>query len=299
MWLRSEVEQLTGVAKRKIQRLCDQNMNKDGLAFWKPAVSKPGYSEYDETDLLVFLLVGKFCAAGYTLREIKPAFADMACSSEGFARSLKGKRDHLERERARIDAELEALGQIEAAASLPGDSLACVTDNFDALVFSEAARCLNDACMRALKQYPELADEAMRVIEASGVDLSDLDAYESLEDYAFNVFENLEGSNVEAQVERVFTEFSNLYEAGCKADSEEMRVFLSNTARKWTRVQSDAETLFALHFMELLLEHPFMKVFVECGFGSGASSYLVEALQNAIGHFNEFATESEIQLATE
>ena len=153
--------------------------------------------------------------------------------------------------------------------------------------------------MRALKQYPELADEAMRVIEASGVDLSDLDAYESLEDYAFNVFENLEGSNVEAQVERVFTEFSNLYEAGCKADSEEMRVFLSNTARKWTRVQSDAETLFARRFMEHLLEHPFMKVFVECGFGNGASSYLVEALQNATGHFNEFATDSEIQLATE
>lgn len=297
MWSRSQVEQLTGVAKRKIQRLCDQNTNKDGLAFWRPAVSKPGYSEYDEADLLVFLLVGKFCAAGYALREIKPAFADMACSGEDFAQNLNAKREHLEKERARISAALEALGQIEAAAGLPGENHACVTDNFDALFFNEAARCLSDACMRALRQYPELADEAMRAIEAPDVDLSCLDAYEGVEDYVFDMFDHLKGSDAVAQVERLFTEFNGLYEAGYKADSVEMRAFLTDTARKQARARSGAETLFILHFMVLLLEYPFMRVFVECEFGNGASSYLMEAMQGAIRHFDELTPDSKILLA--
>ena len=54
MWKRSEVERLTGLGRHTIQDLCNQNTSRDGLGFWEPAVMKPGYSRFDEGDLLLF-----------------------------------------------------------------------------------------------------------------------------------------------------------------------------------------------------------------------------------------------------
>ena len=54
MWERSQVERLTGLSRHMIQDLCYHNTKGGGLGFWEPAVSKPGYSRFDEGDLLMF-----------------------------------------------------------------------------------------------------------------------------------------------------------------------------------------------------------------------------------------------------
>lgn len=87
MWKRSQVEQLTGLTRHTIQDLCNPNTAGDGLGFWRPAVSKPGYSRFDEGDLLAFYLVRQLTKAGFTLREVEPAVFDLLEDDGSFGRA--------------------------------------------------------------------------------------------------------------------------------------------------------------------------------------------------------------------
>lgn len=70
MWKRSEVEGLTGLERHVIQNLCNKNASRDAIGFWEPAVMKPGYSRFDEGDLLAFYLVRQITRSGFSPSEV-------------------------------------------------------------------------------------------------------------------------------------------------------------------------------------------------------------------------------------
>lgn len=121
MWKRSQVEQLTGLTRHTIQDLCNPNTAGDGLGFWRPAVSKPGYSRFDEGDLLAFYLVRQLTKAGFTLREVEPAVFDLLEDDGSFGRALLRKATTLRRRRAEIDDRLATLEYLEVVVEAPVD----------------------------------------------------------------------------------------------------------------------------------------------------------------------------------
>lgn len=116
MWKRSEVEQLTGLGRHTIQDLCNQNTSRDGLGFWEPAVMKPGYSRFDEGDLLAFYLVRQLIKVGFTPAEVGPVVLEMAENSDEFVSLLRRKAHDLNARRAAIDEQLASLERFDGAA---------------------------------------------------------------------------------------------------------------------------------------------------------------------------------------
>lgn len=121
MWKRSDVERLTGLTRHMIQDLCNPNTSRDGLGFWEPAISKPGYSRFDEGDLLAFYLVRQLMKAGFTLKEIESAVFDLMEDDDSFERALRRKATVLHRRRAELDSKLSALEYLEVAATAATD----------------------------------------------------------------------------------------------------------------------------------------------------------------------------------
>ena len=121
MWKRSDVERLTGLTRHMIQDLCNPNTSGDGLGFWEPAISKPGYSRFDEGDLLAFYLVRQLMKAGFTLKEIESAVFDLMEDDDSFERTLRRKATVLHRRRAELDSKLSALEYLEVAATAATD----------------------------------------------------------------------------------------------------------------------------------------------------------------------------------
>lgn len=121
MWKRSDVERLTGLTRHMIQDLCNPNTSGDGLGFWEPAISKPGYSRFDEGDLLAFYLVRQLMKAGFTLKEIESAVFDLMEDDDSFERALRRKATVLHRRRAELDSKLSVLEYLEVAATAATD----------------------------------------------------------------------------------------------------------------------------------------------------------------------------------
>ena len=121
MWERSQVEKLTGLSRHMIQDLCYHNTKSGGLGFWEPAVSKPGYSRFDEGDLLAFYLVRQLMKAGFTLKEIESAVFDLMEDDDSFERALRRKATVLHRRRAELDSKLSVLEYLEVAATAATD----------------------------------------------------------------------------------------------------------------------------------------------------------------------------------
>ena len=121
MWKRSDVERLTGLTRHMIQDLCNPNTSGDGLGFWEPSISKPGYSRFDEGDLLAFYLVRQLMKAGFTLKEIESAVFDLMEDDDSFERALRRKATVLHRRWAELDSKLSALEYLEVAATAATD----------------------------------------------------------------------------------------------------------------------------------------------------------------------------------
>ena len=128
MWKRSEVERLTGLGRHTIQDLCNQNTSRDGLGFWEPAVMKPGYSRFDEGDLLAFYLVRQLIKVGFTAAEVGPVVLEMAEKDDAFVCALRKRAHILVNQRSEIDAQVAALERFEeaAAGSAPEERLYAV-----------------------------------------------------------------------------------------------------------------------------------------------------------------------------
>lgn len=117
MWKRSEVERLTGLERHTIQDLCNKSTRHSGLGFWEPAVMKPGYSRFDEGDLLAFYLVRQLTGAGFVPARVGGLVFDMLDEGDGYLLALEGQRLRLDGQRAKINSQLAALGRLEVAAS--------------------------------------------------------------------------------------------------------------------------------------------------------------------------------------
>ena len=128
MWKRSEVERLTGLGRHTIQDLCNQNTSRDGLGFWEPAVMKPGYSRFDEGDLLAFYLVRQLIKVGFTAAEVGPVVLEMAEKDDAFVCALRKRAHILVNQRSEIDAQVATLERFEeaAAGSAPEERLYAV-----------------------------------------------------------------------------------------------------------------------------------------------------------------------------
>lgn len=129
MWKRSEVERLTGLTRHAIQDLCNQNTAADGLGFWRTAIAKPGYSRFDEGDLLAFYLVRQLTRAGFALAEVEPAVFELWEDDEAFGKRVARKAELLQAERVRLDARSEAIDVLgHAARELPAERLRAIVD---------------------------------------------------------------------------------------------------------------------------------------------------------------------------
>lgn len=117
MWKRSQVEQLTGLTRHMIQDLCNPNTSGDGLGFWEPAVSKPGYSRFDEGDLLAFYLVRQLMKAGFTLKEVERAVFSLLEEGDAFVDTLRNKERQLLTRLADLSEKLATLEYLEDAAA--------------------------------------------------------------------------------------------------------------------------------------------------------------------------------------
>ena len=117
MWRRSEVEQLTGLGRHTIQDLCNQNTSRDGLGFWEPAVMKPGYSRFDEGDLLAFYLVRQLTKIGFTPAELGPVVLSLTEKNNEFVGFLRERAHVLSARRATLDEQLAGLERLEEAAT--------------------------------------------------------------------------------------------------------------------------------------------------------------------------------------
>lgn len=143
MWERSQVERLTGLSRHMIQDLCYHNTKGGGLGFWEPAVSKPGYSRFDEGDLLMFYLVGQLKRAGFTLREVEPTVFAILENDDSLVRTLQGKADELHARRAELADQLSALECLkDAVSSKPADRLYAV---MEAVLVQSVDRAVEDA----------------------------------------------------------------------------------------------------------------------------------------------------------
>ncbi len=143
MWKRSEVERLTGLTRHMIQDLCNQNTAGDGLGFWRPAVHKPGYSRFDEGDLLAFYLVRQLMRAGFTLAEVEPAMFELWEDDASFGGRVAQKAELLQVERVRLNARGEAIGVLERSAHEPP------SERLRAIVDEALGRSLRHAVARA------------------------------------------------------------------------------------------------------------------------------------------------------
>lgn len=158
MWKRSDVERLTGLTRHMIQDLCNPNTSGDGLGFWEPAISKPGYSRFDEGDLLAFYLVRQLMKAGFTLKEIESAVFDLMEDDDSFERALRRKATVLHRRRAELDSKLSALEYLEVAATAaPDDRLYAV---MEVALTQSAERAVHVATTEA--QAAEADEELVR-----------------------------------------------------------------------------------------------------------------------------------------
>ena len=187
MWRRSEVEQLTGLGRHTIQDLCNQNTSRDGLGFWRPAVMKPGYSRFDEGDLLAFYLVRQLTKVGFAPAELGSIVLEMTEKGDAFVCALRARAHILAHQRSEIDARMDALERFEdaAAGSAPEERLYAV---MTAELAASAERAVNAAaselrvsgmsCERARERLVRAACDLVASIrgEAVGASIDEVEA---------------------------------------------------------------------------------------------------------------------------
>ena len=89
---------------------------------------KPGYSRFDEGDLLAFYLVRQLTKVGFTPAEVGPVVLEMAEKDNAFVCALRKRARILVNQRSEIDAQVAALERFEeaVASSAPEERLYAV-----------------------------------------------------------------------------------------------------------------------------------------------------------------------------
>ena len=81
---------------------------------------KPGYSRFDEGDLLAFYLVRQLIKVGFTPAEVGPVILSMTEKNHEFVSSLRKRAHDLNARRVAIDEKLASLERLEEAMLVPG-----------------------------------------------------------------------------------------------------------------------------------------------------------------------------------
>lgn len=318
MWKRSEVERLTGLTRHMIQDLCNQNVSGDGLGFWEPAVSKPGYSRFDESDLLAFYLVRQLTKAGFTLREVEPAVFDLLEEGDAFAEVLRAKEQRLRERQSKIDASLQVLSYLEdAAAAAPGERLQTV--------MAEALEQSLQRALAAAAQDARSAGEALPPRERAHVARqAHMVIAEIVVAVQGDVPQRLLGMvgdmPSEEAVRSTFVHLSErlagLLEAGEKPESRSAAAFswvlasclagqvrrgglgesFEETSGRWVReapANARATRCYALRVLARFLSEPENGVPVELVLGNGSFSYLAQATAACVNELDNVANEKE------
>lgn len=175
LWMRSDVEKLTGLTKRSVQELCGRKRRSHDVGFWRPVESRPGYSRFDEADAVVLHLAGRLHAAGFTLAEMENAIraalvrrarsddSEVSDEADEFGSLLASKAAVLRAERERIEAREQALKEIRAEAASSQDAGECRLASLDRGFLHGAFRRGIEAAVKR-KSLPEPC--AQRALDA-------------------------------------------------------------------------------------------------------------------------------------
>ena len=148
---------------------------------------KPGYSRFDEGDLLAFYLVRQLTKVGFTPAEVGPVVLEMAEKDDTFVCALRKRAHILVNQRSEIDVQVAALERFEeaAAGSAPEERLYAVMTGELA---ASAERAVNAAALelrapdsahdRARARLAGAARDLVAVIrgEAAGVTVDEVEA---------------------------------------------------------------------------------------------------------------------------
>ncbi len=289
MWKRSEVERLTGLTRHMIQDLCNPNTSGDGLGFWVPAVAKPGYSRFDEGDLLAFYLVRQLMKAGFTLKEVEPAVFGMLERDDTFASLLAAKEHRLGERRSRIEASLAALETLEEAAELePDDRLLSV---MFASLQQSAERALaaaeHDA---AAVGEPVDASARQRVAERvhgiiAGIVLrAQGDLPQGMRGAGAQAFEK---PQMDEAFQRAAERLAQLIEAGEKPGGRSGRALARELAERIAGSPDADAARYALRVEAHFLSERENGVPVELVLGNGSFAFLAQATAACVGELNK------------
>lgn len=154
---------------------------------------KPGYSRFDEGDLLAFYLVRQLIKVGFTPAEVGPVVLSMAEKNDEFVSSLRKRAHDLSARRVAIDEQLASLERLEeaAVASAPEWRLYAMMERELAASVNRAAgaaarelRAPDDLRERARSSLQEIADSLMGLIRGESLNpcLDEIEAYLSQSD---------------------------------------------------------------------------------------------------------------------
>ena len=134
---------------------------------------KPGYSRFDEGDLLAFYLVRQLIKVGFTPAEAGPVIMSMTEKNDEFVSSLRKRMHDLNARRAAIDEQLASLEQLEevAVASVPErrpyvmmERNLAASVNLAAEAAARELHAPDELRERTRASLQEIADSLMRLI---------------------------------------------------------------------------------------------------------------------------------------
>ena len=284
MWQRSEVERLTGLSRHAIQDLCNQNTSRDGLGFWVPAVSKPGYARYDEGDLLAFYLVRQLTRAGFTLAEVEPVVFGMLEDDESFERALESKERRLVAQRDAVEAKLAALELLE-------DAVPSAPENRLYTIMGEVLSACADAAIDVATEKTSLESQDAELLR------------QRLLGAVFEMLDVIKGDlpcfwrrpsaphrdhGEKCGLEHVVHALNDLQQAGVRPAARPSRAFVVATAQRLAGIASPGRSVLggdhlqprakaAVYSLEAFCAAPETGVPIELVFGNGSYGFLAQA----------------------
>lgn len=131
-WTVSQVERLTTLPRRYIQRCC--YAGKGGVGILTPAESEWGHRYYEAKDIALLYLVAQLRRQGKTLPEVKEILDAKQAAGQGLSEMLEGEAVRLGEQIEELEAQLTRAKALSAALSENAE------EELDELIVTSAAR---------------------------------------------------------------------------------------------------------------------------------------------------------------
>lgn len=263
IWLRSEVEALTGLSKRKVQELCHQNRKTGGMAFWRPFESRPGYSGFDKSDLIAFYIAAKLHKSGFPLIEIKDAFKATLDLGDFDKALFRQKRKELQRRKEEIEIKIRNLDQLEYAK--------CNRSRFKTAKIIE--RSLSNSLIEAIYSAEQISES---------FEYRSLDLFESFGKLELHL--KLDGCDLDFEncheekkvIEDILERIRQFMQEKIEPESEVVMSFLKELILVQVK---EEELILALRVLLEMVKNSDTKFVIEVLCGRGSSKYLNTGLK--------------------